>query len=271
MIDKKCIDPDWNTQEWQALYDKIRAGNIGIIYMWMPGAMTVMEGSAGGGALPEPNKRANGDVWKFEDWSLLNTDGYLGSSAWNAAPGIFMISAKAAADKTKLMRIFHYMDFMSVPNEGGIDFGMVAKPGGGKIVEAGIGKRVDWTGIKPPQLTNYRAYAWCNWQFAQPMLGLLPWYAGDVPEFQNKVNAMQDTCRKIPTYKEYSNLVSVPSELTSTFTEMDKYRKQTEIDFMLGRRSLDEWDKYVDELTNKMGLKDIIASYAEQLASYGVK
>ena len=45
---------------------------------------------------------------------------------------------------------------------------------------------------------------------------------------------------------------------------------QTEMDFILGRKSFDEWDSYIDELLTKLGGQDIIASYEEQLKEFGL-
>lgn len=271
-VDEKVIDPDWYTQDWLKCYNKIRAGNIGIIYMWMPGAMTVVEGGAGAGSGKEPNKRANGEEWKFDDWKLLETEGYRGQGGWDNSGGYFMISKKnMEAEPGKIERLMHYIDAMTAPHEMGVDMGLAAKPAGGVIEEIGLGKKLNWEGIEPKMLTNYRYYGWANWKYIQPMLKLLPWYAGVDPTFQQKVLDLQVYCNdNIKDTEEYSSLITPNTELATIQSDLLKFTDQAQIDFVLGRRSLDEWDKYVDEYLKKYQGQKVIDNMTTQIKATGL-
>lgn len=266
LVSEKTIDPDWYTQDWLACYNKIRAGQIGIIYMWMPGAMTVLEGGAGSGANPEPNRKANGEVWEFEDWALLESDGYLSTDTWNKAPGDWIVSAQVEADEGKLNRLLHYIDYMTTPNEGGNVTSYMGQAGG-ILKKVGIGVRGDYSIVEPICLNNYRSLVFGGFPVNSKFYGTMPWFTGDEPEFQKKVMAAIDVVNALPTFTEYSLYVTTPTEMISMFTDLMKFTDQNQIDFILGNRSLDEWNAYVDEYLNDMQGQQLIDAYTQQLTS----
>ena len=268
-VSEGLIDPDWYTQDWLGCYNKIRAGQIGVIYMWEPGAMTVIEAGSGSGAGNEPNKKANGEVWQFEDWSLLEVDGYRTTDSWLTGSGYWVASKQISEDEGKMNRLLHYIDYMTSPNEGGFTTGIYMGQAGGQLIEAGIGRRGDYSIVDPIVLNNYRAMTFGSLQVDFKKNGLLPWFAGDEEEFQIKVMNMLDRVNALPFLVEYKKYTSEPAEMASMFTDLTTYVNQSQIDFLMGNTSLDKWDAYVAEYL-EMGGQEVIDVYTEQLKEVGM-
>lgn len=268
-VDEKIIDPDWYTQEWGAVLNKSSAGQIGIMYMWMLGAQTLIQGGTATGR--DTFDRANGEKWEFEDWALMETEGYKSPGAWNLGGGAYVISAEAAKDAGKLRRIFSYIEYMTAPNEGGVELGIGCIPCGGQIKEVGIGKIADWsTTVNPMQLNTYRYFTWVNYGTVVPELGFLQWYAGEDPVVQQKVVDMEDRVRELPTMEEYLPLVKTEEDLVGIVSDLTKFVNQSEIEFALGKKSLDDWDAYVADWLNEYGGQKLLDSYTEQLKTLGI-
>ena len=275
IVDAGIIDPDWFVQDWLRCYDKIRAGNIGIVMMWMPGAMTVVEGGAGIGMGVEPNRRFCGTEWQFSDWALVETEGYRGAAGWDVNQHYWVVSQqRMAAEPGKMERLIHMVDSLTAPNEMGVYMGLVGAPAGGRIEQVGIGQRLDWSGISPEVLTNYRVLSWANWKYIQPMLNLLPWYAGIDPGFQQQVLDMQlhlsNTIIDVECFDRFI-LPNPDPEFVSIMADLEAFILQAQIDFVLGRRDLADWDAYVEEYLTRYRGQVVVDWMTEQILARGFR
>jgi len=266
VIDAKVIDPNWYVQDWMkaaTIAGKVGSefAQIGVQYMWVPSAPLTWIYTQDAEKNRIPGR-------KVSDWIVVPIKGY--RSEFGIDQGTWCISAKAASDPGKLKRILHFLDWATCPNEG---YWMIMRPNivaGGRLVKTPNGIIQDRKALEAKDKEMLH-----NWSagFAYDQLhyiwGILEWYASPptTPEEVRETRAIVDSLWKIPTMKEYSYLVTGDPSIAA---DLEKFTNMNEYAFVTGRRSLDEWDKYVEEWLTKVGGQKQIDIFISQLKALGI-
>ena len=217
----------------------------------------------------------NGDYSIVSNWKFLEQypiEGGKGGAGGNAGMLIAIPKANVEGDQGKLMRICHILDAMCYGGEayfqtvqgGGLD---VFPDYDGDIREY----REDGYSIcyvNPTEHPGYTVYGsdnlalapWQNWGYT------LKWQVeySDDPERADYVEAINGSNEKMAQLDRWPNsalLYTVPAEVNTTLTE---YVNAQQYKFVVGERSFDEWDTYVQEWLDQGG-RETVVSAAEQL------
>ena len=270
MIDAGLVDPNWYTQDGTKALDisgkhpstDPRRAQIGITAMWLPGSPFTW-------LYEQTPDKARIPSREVTDWIIPPLDTY--RQPFGIQQASWMVSANAAKDEGKLLRIAHLLDYVTCPNEG---YWLVSRPmlvAGGKLEKTEAGVVQNRTAIDDN--TDIRML-W-NWSagFAHDVnhtnWGLLEWYMSppttptEVKQTFEQIWSLKD----IPTREEYSYLVSADASIAA---DLKKYVDINEYAFVTGQRSISEWDAYVNEYLTKVGGNKLIADYETQLRALNV-
>lgn len=261
LYNEDLLHPDWYTIEWEAFKSFTLTGQIGVVNY------------PGWNLISETYDAAGEDLNEARKWqglpALNSPTGRGGKLMPGGAPGgLFVFPRELAEEEGKMLRIFHFLDKLIYPN----DHYWAASQGGDESIYPGQSEVIfeEETGLNVYNLfrDTHPAYAdpnlnplW-NWQ----TLGYtLIWqvYNDPVGEVGSKWNLFQVNQ---PRHTNYDLLVTLDNELVERLRE---FRRREEIAFVLGDRSFDEWDEYVDEWLARGG-QEMLDIAAEQLgvASY---
>jgi hypothetical protein len=207
------------------------------------------------------------DASALERWVALpplkSNDGKGGKMFAAGLPGgVFTFSAELANDEGKLKRIAHMIDTMIYPNE---NYWACAQGGGPEIFPTGstVKFNEDGTNIfnidreKHPAIVDQKQTALGDWQWVGYTL-LYQVYDDEVGQVGSKVNMEVNSA---PRYKNYEMLLKLDAEVLKTVKEL---QIKSQLSFITGKRSMSEWDKYVDEWKSAGGQK-LLDQAAEQL------
>ena len=217
----------------------------------------------------------NGDYSKVSNWTYLTQlpiEGAKAAAGGNAGNLFAVTAANVEGDQGKLMRICHILDAMCY---GGEAYFQTVQGGGLDVYPDYDGDVREYTDdgysicyVNPNEHPGYTEYGSDN-------LALAPWQNfgytlkwqkeySDEEEKQGYVDAINNTTEEMATLDRWPNsalLYTSPSDVTATLTE---YENAQEFQFVVGERSFDDWDTYVQEWLDQGGRETII-SVAEQL------
>lgn len=175
-----------------------------------------------------------------------------GGKALNAYTHTSYAGMTVSADSKKIPEIMKYLDWFY--SEEGRDMLSWGIEGETFVVENGKKKIksdfIDLTDLrKRTNLSTNGAYTWIDYDAHLAMS------SEDLQKAYEEARKYDDILRPLPSFNE------AEQELISTKGEaINKHRNETISKFILGERSLDEWDKYV-EAAQKLGLEEVIATY----------
>ncbi|MFD0712905.1 extracellular solute-binding protein [Paenibacillus sp. GCM10027626] len=257
--DNKLLSPDWYTIGWEQFKSYTLNDQIGMVNY------------PGFNLLAEQYTAKKNDPETLDYWApiqpLKSNDGKGGMNLPTGAPeGLYLISKEAAKDPGKLKRIAHFLDSVIYPN---VNYWAPVQGGGPEIypdlVKVEKHDNGTYTIIKDPKNTPIDnqpelkgAGDWQNlaysliWEVHQQS-DLIPYN-----ELGDKYNL---DVMAMPRYKNYDMFLTLDGPTTNRLGE---FIKKNEIAFVLGKRSFDEWDKYVDEW-KRSGGDALIKQVAEQL------
>lgn len=256
------LHPDWYTIDWEAFKSFTMTEQIGMLRY------------PGWNLIDEQYKAAGQDLEAARVWQGVpapnSPTGNGGKLQPGGAPGgLFLFPRRLENEEGKLLRILHFLDTLIYPNENY----WAASQGGDTNIYPGESEVIfdEETGLNVYNLftETHPAYAdpnlnplW-NWQ----TLGYtLIWqiYNDPVGELGSQWNIFQV---QQPRHTNYDLLVTLDGELRDRLRE---FRRREEIAFVLGDRSFDEWDEYVDEWLARGG-DEMLDIAAQQLQVNGLE
>jgi len=257
--DNKLLAPDWYTIQWEQFKAYTLQNKIGMVNY------------PGWNLLQEQYSASQNDVKTIENWApvppLSAVAGQEGLMPPGGSPGgIYVISKKAGEDPGKLKRIAHFLDAVQYPNK----YYWVGNQGGGSEIWPDYTKVVqneDGTYFYESDMAKLQN------EMKPELKGMMDWqslgytliwerhrYAPDVP-YNEPGDKYQDIVRAYPRQTNYDMLLNLDGPMMNRLKD---FTQKNEIAFVLGKRSFDDWDKYVDEW-KKAGGQKLIEQAAEQL------
>ncbi|QTH42653.1 extracellular solute-binding protein [Cohnella sp. LGH] len=255
LYDNKLLAPDWYTIGWEPFKAYSLNDQIGMV--WYPGWNIIDE------QYNAKKKDANAvNLWAPIQ-PLKSNDGKGGMYGPGDNPGgIFIISKKVANDPGKMKRLAHLIDSMMYPN---VNYWAVSQGGGPEIYpgESRVQLNEDGTNvfaIAPThvQLAKPEYQSLADWQFFGYSLIWQVYDDEPVGVLGSKYN---QEIIAMPRYKNFDMNLTLDG---TTSTKIADFQNKNEISFVLGKRSLDEWDSYVEEW-KKAGGQKLIDEAVEQL------
>ncbi|MDI4649713.1 extracellular solute-binding protein [Cohnella hashimotonis] len=255
LYDEKLLAPDWYTIGWEPFKAYSLNDQIGMV--WYPGWNIVDE---------QYNAKKK-DAAAVKLWEplqpLKSSDGKGGMYGPGGNPGgLFIVSKKVASDPGKMKRIAHLIDSMIYPN---VNYWAVSQGGGPEIFPDDSRVQVNDDGtnvffIKDTHIQKakpeYQSLA--DWQFFGYTL---IWQVYDDEPVGVTGSKFNQQIVAMPRYKNYDMYLTLDGP---TVTKLNDFQNKNEISFVLGKKSFDDWDKYVEDW-KKAGGQKLIDSAAEQL------
>lgn len=258
--------PDWFTIDWEIAKSYTLNDKIGMVHY--PSQ-----------ALYEEYVNANEQDYSLAtNWSFLpNLPGEAKGTA-GGNPGLcFAIPKESVADDDgKLKRICHILDAMCY---GGEAYFATVQGGGSEVhegYEADIREYLeDGTSYcyVDPSHPGYSVYGtdrlsldtWQNFGYT------LKWQKGytseeSSTEFRTYIDKINEGSSRMASYDRWPNdalLISIPSDIAPN---LDEFVQSQLYKFVVGDRSMDEWDQFVGEYLEQGGL-EILTAQAESLGS----
>jgi putative aldouronate transport system substrate-binding protein len=257
--DSKVLAPDWYTIQWEQFKAYTLQNKIGLVNY------------PGWNIMQEQYLAAKNDVKSLDYWApvppLTSGDGIGGKLIPGGNPGgIYMISKKAGEEPGKLMRIAHFLDAVQYPNK----YYWVGNQGGGPEVWPDYTKVVmnaDGTYYYDSDMPKLAA------EMKPELKGMMDWQmvaytliwevhkpGPDVP-YNELGDKYQQEVKGYPRYQNFEMLLNLDGPTSKNLTE---FVNKNEIAFVLGKRSFDDWDKYVEEW-KKAGGQKLMEQAATQL------
>ncbi len=256
--------PDWFTIAWEDAKAYTLKDKIGMV-------------NYPTGALYQEYANANaGDYSISSNWEFLDAlpEGVKGTAGGNNGECIAVPASNVKENPGKLARICHILDAMCY----GGDAYFATVQGGGSEVHEGYtadvreyledGTSYCYVDATHPGFTKYGTdnLALAPWQaFGYTLKWQKQYCAEDADDnyklFVDKVN---DGSAKLASYDRWPNdnlLLSVPAD---TAPNLKDYVMAQEYKFIVGDRSLDEWDTFVQEYLDQGG-KDLLTAEANGL------
>lgn len=254
--DNNLLSPDWYTIAWEPFKSYTFNDQIGMVNY------------PGWNLIDETYNAQGRDMSVLDKWEpiepLKSNDGRGGYYAPGGNPaGLFVFSKKAAENEDKIKRIAHIIDTMIYPNE---NYWAVSQGGGPEVFPGKsevIFNENDGTNIFTFDKESHPAYidpaysALGDWQWVGYTL-LWQVYDDPIGEIGSKHNMFVNN---LPRYPNYSLFLSLDGPTESKIVD---FVKRNEIRFVLGDRSFDEWDQYVQEWKDAGGQK-LMEQAADQL------
>lgn len=240
--DHKLLAPDWYTIQWEQFKAYTLQNKIGMVNY------------PGWNLLQEQYTAAQGDSKTLDYWKPIppltsdrNNEGKLGPGG--SPGGITIISKKVADDPGKLKRIAHFLDALQYPNK----YYWVGPQGGGpeiwpdytKVVKNDDGTYYyDSDMVKLQNEMKPELKGMMDWQnIAYTLIWERHKYSDEFP-YNEPGDRYQDEVRSYPRVVNYDMLLNLDGPITNRLKD---FTQKNEIAFVLGKRSFDEWDKYVEE------------------------
>ncbi|MBB6734225.1 extracellular solute-binding protein [Cohnella zeiphila] len=258
--DNKLLAPDWYTVQWEQFKAYTLQNKIGMVNY--PGWNLLQEQYSA-----SQNNAATLDYWKPMPplTSAENPDAKL--AAGGAPGGLYIISKKVGDDPGKLKRLAHFLDAVQYPNK----YYWVGNQGGGPEIWPDYTKVVQ----NPQDGTYYYDSDMVKLQneMKPELKGMMDWQSlgytllwerhKDTPDapYNAPGDKYQDEVRSYPRYTNYDMLLNLDGPTSS---KLKDFMQKNEISFALGKRSFDDWDKYVEEW-KKTGGQKLMEQAAEQL------
>ena len=255
LYDLGALAPDFYTVDWESFKSYTMNDKIGMVRY--PGDQLVTEYLNA-----QDNDLASITVWQplskapFADGA---TEGKYGPGS--SPDGLFIYNADLLEDKGKMLRLAHLVDWWTYPNEGFFDTQHGGSPENyedwaeyyPQEGEYSIGYEPDtglyyWdTSTMTECPTDAGGFALHDWQ----ALSLQRYYKKYTNEdYGARQNANIAAVKAIPRWNNYGLLLSLDPDAKLA---IDDYREENEILFMIGQRSMDEWDVYVEEWLERGG------------------
>ncbi|SDX44595.1 extracellular solute-binding protein [Paenibacillus sp. CF384] len=255
LYDNKLLAPDWYTIGWEPFKAYSLNDQVGLV--WYPGWNIVQEQY-------DAKKK---DAVAATLWEPLNplksNDGKGGMYGPGGNPGgLFIFSKKLKDDQGKLMRLAHMLDTMIYPNE---NYWAVSQGGGPEIFpdDSTVKLNDDGTNvffIKDSHISKvkpeYQSLA--DWQFFGYTL---IWQVYDDEPVGVTGSKWNQQVIAMPRYKNFDMNLTLDGP---TSQKLSDFQNKNEISFVLGKRSFDDWDAYVEEW-KKAGGQKLIDDAATQL------
>ncbi|MBZ2199525.1 extracellular solute-binding protein [Occultella gossypii] len=253
------LPPDWYTTEWEPLKSRTFNDQLGAVTY--PGWNLATETYAATGE----------DFAAVEAWQPLGALTGPGGGGGKLPPGdnpgqLYVFNARLADDEGKLRRIAHMIDTFVYPN---VNYWAVAQGGGPEIWPDDVTAEFDpETGLNiftipadAPFFADTDLVGLADWQaFGYT----LRWqtYTDDVGVHGFEWNQYTQSLERWENFDTRLTLDPRPVQDILTFTETN------EIQFVLGGRSFDEWDAYVESWKQNGG-QELLDQAAEQLGVEG--
>lgn len=251
------LPPDWYTTAWEPLKSRTFNDQLGMVNY------------PGWNLADETWDATDHDFEAVQAWApmgaLTSPDGGGGKLPPGNNPGsLYLFNAKLAEDEGKLRRIAHMIDTFVYPN---VNYWNVAQGGGPDVwpddvtveFDEKTGQNLFTIHEDAPVKTDSKYGGLPDWQaFGYT----LRWQTYD-----DKVGKLgvgwNHTTEKLPRYENFDVRLNLdPQPVQDVITIADK----NEIQFVLGKRSFDEWDSYVADW-KKAGGQELIDQAAEQLGA----
>ncbi|GGD98196.1 extracellular solute-binding protein [Paenibacillus nasutitermitis] len=257
--DNKLLAPDWYTIQWEQFKAYTLQNKIGMVNY------------PGWNLLQEQYSASQNNADTLKNWapvppltSELNADGKLGPGG--SPGGIIIISKKVGEDPGKMKRIAHFLDAVQYPNK----YYWVGNQGGGPEIwpdYTKVTKNEDGTYFYDSDMVKLQN------EMKPELKGMMDWqsvgytliwerhkYSPEFP-YNEPGDNYQDEVRAYPRVTNYDMLLNLDGPTTNRLKD---FIQKNEIAFVLGKRSFDDWDKYVEEW-KKAGGQKLIDQAAEQL------
>ncbi len=254
--DNKLLAPDWYTIDWERFKSYSMNDQIGMVNY--PGWNLIDETYNAHKMDAESIK-----VWEPMD-PLKSNDGKGGMLTIGGTPnGTYVFRKDIEKDTGKLKRIAHFLDSCMYPNE---NYWAISQGGGPEVYPEGsrVTRNADGTNVfyinkdVHPAYTEQKNNCLWDWQF----IGYtLVWQVYDDEPVGVLGSKYNQYVINLPRYKNYDMLITQDAAVDS---KMKEFVLKNEIAFVLGKRSFDEWDKYVDEW-KKAGGQTLLETAAKQL------
>ncbi|BBH22246.1 sugar ABC transporter substrate-binding protein [Paenibacillus baekrokdamisoli] len=257
--DNKLLAPDWYTIQWEQFKSYSLQNKIGMVNY------------PGWNLLQEQYSASQNNKDTLQNWapvppltSAMNSDGKLGPGG--SPGGITIISKKVGDDPGKMKRIAHFLDAVQYPNK----YYWVGNQGGGPEIwpdYTKVTKNDDGTYFYDSDMSKLQN------EMKPELKGMMDWqsvgytliwerhkYSDEFP-YNEPGDKYQDQVRAYPRVTNYDMLLNPDGP---TVNRLKDFVQKNEISFVLGKRSFDDWDKYVEEW-KKAGGEKLIEQAAEQL------
>lgn len=243
------LSPDWYTIGWEEFKAYSLAGRIGMVRY--PGYNIVQETFEANDNDPDLL-----DVWQALD--PLEPTGMLAPPS--GPEGMFVFSADLADNPDKLRRIARVIDAFAYPNP---DYPNLIQGGGPDIWPDDVRYQFneeDGTNVwfrEPGTEVPERYAAQGDYQ----RLGItLIWEVFDAEPGLTGGERNQDILA-MPRHENFDLLLALDPDLQA---DLEEFELRNEIAFVLGERSFDEWDDYVEEWLSRGG-ESLLEDAASQL------
>lgn len=267
LYDMNVLAPDWFTIDWESAKAYMLKGRVGMV-------------NYPSGALYNEQALANDNDFAgaAKTWAYLPSlpDGAKGGAGGNAGPLWAIPKSKVEGDQGKLMRILHIMDSMCY---GGDSYFATVQGGGNEIhegYEADVreylpdGTNYCYVDASHPGFdgtygtTNLALATWQN--FGYTLKWQMEYVTDDMdPDLKAQKEKTNEGIKAMAGYDRWPNDGLLSTVSTSTIApNLGEYEIQQLYKFVVGERSMDEWDDYVKEWLDRGG-RDVLTAQAEKL------
>jgi ABC-type glycerol-3-phosphate transport system substrate-binding protein len=247
-----ALSPDWYTIGWGEFKSYSLADKIGMVHY------------PGGAIASETYNSFDFDVDAVKKrWSPIQPVEPSGKLSPPAGPeGLFVFNKDLAQQPERAKRIARFLDAFAYPNP---DYGNLIRAGGPAIFpedvtyeyrpEDGMNvwAREDGTSV-PERYASQQDYQ---------MIGITTIYEAAVEEPHITGSKWNREIIAMPRHANYDLLLSLDPDVKADLTELER---RNEVNFVLGQRSFDEWDQYVEEWLERGG-RELLDQAAEQLGA----
>ncbi|MBW7458657.1 extracellular solute-binding protein, partial [Paenibacillus sepulcri] len=257
--DNKLLAPDWYTIQWEQFKSYTLQNKIGMVNY------------PGWNLLQEQYSASQNNADTMKNWapippltSDMNAEGKLGPGG--TPGGIIIVSKKVGDDPGKMKRIAHFLDAVQYPNK----YYWVGNQGGGPEIwpdYTKVTKNDDGTYFYDSDMVKLQN------EMKPELKGMMDWqsvgytliwerhkYSAEFP-YNEPGDKYQDEVRAYPRVTNYDMLLNLDGPTTN---RLQDFVQKNEISFVLGKRSFDDWDQYVEEW-KKAGGQMLIDQAAGQL------
>lgn len=264
LYDMGVLAPDWFIIDWENAKSYSLGNRLGLVDY--PVSALYKEYATA----------QNGDFSTAANWTYLPKLPEGTKSNSGGQPGYCWAIPKSAVegDQGKLMRILHILDSMCYGGDSYFD----AAQGGSNEVHEGYdadvrmyledGTNYCYVDLSHPGFTQYGTdnLALAPWQtFGYTLKWQMEYCPEDADEdYKLYISKINEGTSALASYDRWPNdalLCTVPGDIAPSLPE---YVISQEYKFVVGERSMDEWDDFVQEWLNQGG-RDILAAKAEKL------
>lgn len=260
LYDMGVLAPDWFTIDWQGSLSYVMGDKIGMVNYPADALLTYYYS-------------VTQDPDACENWAFLDSlpDGAKGNPGGDVGYLWGIPTANVKDNPGKLMRILHIMDTMTY---GGESYLEVSQGGGNEVHNGdyGIRKYLDdgtficFVAEDHPGYTVYGSdnLALAPWQTFGYTVNYRYEYCEEGDKMQHTVERINESKAVMGTWERWPNdslLVSVSGDIAPNLEEFElsQYYK-----FIVGERSMDEWDEFINEWLDQGG-RDVLTAKAEKL------